>query len=132
MVIRNISKQIEQGVRISKIVACWCLVIATCITSFILMCLSYLLGDKESKRKQKSPGTAAAAQVVVMRELKWDHQVCTINFMISPHSAPVTQPLFAGCKESQFYSLPFEQAVASINLLASPKVISASPITLFD
>ena len=26
--------------------------------------------------------------------------------------------LFAGCKESQFYSLPFEQAVASINLLA--------------
>ena len=132
MVIRNISKQIEQGVRISKIVACWCLVIATCVTSFILMCLSYLLGDKESKRKQKSPGTPAAAQVVVMRELKWDHQVCTINFMISAHSAPVTYSLFAGCKESQFYSLPFEQAVASINLLASPKVISASPITLFD
>ena len=40
--------------------------------------------------KQKSPGTAAAAQVVVMRELKWDHQVCTINFMISAHLAPVT------------------------------------------
>ena len=56
----------------------------------ILMCLSYLLGDKESKRKQKSPGTAAAAQVVVMRELKWDHQVCTITFMIYAHSAPVT------------------------------------------
>ncbi|CAH3186452.1 unnamed protein product, partial [Porites lobata] len=37
-------------------------------------------GDKESKRKQKSPGTAAAAQVVVMRELKWDHQVCLIMF----------------------------------------------------
>ena len=129
MVIRNISKQIEQGVCISKIVACWCLVIATCITSFILMCLSYLLGDKESKRKQKSPGTPAAAHVVVMRELKWDHQVCTINFMISAHSAPVTYSLFAGCKESQFYSLPFEQAVASINLLASPKVISASLIT---
>ena len=54
------------------------------------MYLSYLLGDKESKRKQKSPGTAAAAQVVVMRELKWDHQVCTINFMISAHLAPVT------------------------------------------
>ena len=58
------------------------------------MCLSYLLGDKESKRKQKLPGTAAAAhdQVVVMRELKWDHQVhvCTINFMISAHLAPVT------------------------------------------
>ena len=93
MVIHNISKQIEQGVRISKIVARWRLVIATCITSFILMCLSYLLGDKESKRKQKSPGTAAAAQVVVMRELKWDHQVCTIifiNFMISAHSAPVS------------------------------------------
>ena len=89
MVIHNISKQIEQGVRISKIVAGWRLVIATCITSFILMCLSYLLGDKESKRKQKSPGTAAAAQVVVMRELKWDHQVCTINFMISAHSAPI-------------------------------------------
>ena len=53
------------------------------------MYLSYLLGDKESKRKQKSPGTAAAAQVVVMRELKWDHQVCkcTIDFMISAHSA---------------------------------------------
>ena len=130
MVIHNISKQIEQSVRISKIVARWRLVIA--ITSFLLMYLSYLLGDKESKRKQKSPGTAAAAQVVVMRELKWDHQVCTINFMISAHSAPFTQPLFAGCKESQFYSLPFEQAVASINLLASPKVISASPITLFD
>ena len=130
MVIHNISKQIEQGVRISKIVARWRLVIA--ITSFLLMYLSYLLGDKESKRKQKSPGTAAAAQVVVMRELKWDHQVCTINFMIYAHSAPVTQPLFAGCKESQFYSLPFEQAVGSINLLASPKVISASPITLFD
>ena len=91
MVIHNISKQIEQGVRISKIVARWRLVIA--ITSFILMCMSYLLGDKESKRKQKSPGTAAAAQVVVMRELKWDHQVCTINFinfMISAHSAPVS------------------------------------------
>ena len=130
MVIHNISKQIEQSVRISKIVARWRLVIA--ITSFLLMYLSYLLGDKESKRKQKSPGTAAAAQVVVMRELKWDHQVCTINFMISAHSAPFTQPLFAGCKESQFYSLPFEQAVGSINLLASPKVISASPITLFD
>ena len=130
MVLHNISKQIEQGVRISKIVARWRLVIA--ITSFLLMYLSYLLGDKESKRKQKSPGTAAAAQVVVMRELKWDHQVCTINFMIYAHSAPVTQPLFAGCKESQFYSLPFEQAVGSINLLASPKVISASPITLFD
>ena len=130
MVIHNISKQIEQSVRISKIVARWRLVIA--ITSFLLMYLSYLLGDKESKRKQKSPGTAAAAQVVVMRELKWDHQVCTINFMISAHSAPFTQPLFAGCKESQFYSLPFEQAVASINLLASPKVISASPKTLFD
>ena len=130
MLIHNISKQIEQGVCISKIVARWRLVIA--ITSFILMYLSYLLGDKESKRKQKSPGTAAAAQVVVMRELKWDHQVCTINFMIYAHSAPVTQPLFAGCKESQFYSLPFEQAVASINVLASPKVISASPITLFD
>ena len=86
----NISKQIERGVCISKIVACWCLVIATCITSFILMCLSYLLGDKKSKRKQKSPGTAAAAQVVVMRELQWDHQVCAINFMISAHSAPVT------------------------------------------
>ena len=58
----------------------------------ILMYLSNLLGDKESKRKQKSPGTAAAAQVVVMRELKWDHQVhvCTINFMISAHLAPVT------------------------------------------
>ena len=61
---------------------------------FILMCLSYLLGDKESKRKQKSPGTAAAAQVVVIRELKWDHQVCTINFMISArlaqgHLAPI-------------------------------------------
>ena len=68
MVIHNISKQIEQGVRISKIVARWRLVIA--ITSFLLMYLSYLLGDKESKRKQKSPGTAAAAQVVVMRELK--------------------------------------------------------------
>ena len=54
------------------------------------MCLSYLLGDKESKRKQESPGTAAAAQVVVMRELKWDHQVCTITFMISAHLAPVT------------------------------------------
>ena len=40
--------------------------------------------------KQKSPGTAAAAQVVVMRELKWDHQVCIINFMISAHLAPVT------------------------------------------
>ena len=53
-----------------------------------------LLGDKESKRKQKSPGTAAAAQVVVMRELKWDHQVCTINFIIYAHLAPVTQPLF--------------------------------------
>ena len=87
MVIHNISKQIEQGVRISKIVARWHLVIA--ITSFLLMYLSYLLGDKESKRKQKSPGTAAAAQVVVMRELKWDHQVCTINFMISAHSAPI-------------------------------------------
>ena len=60
----------------------------------ILMCLSYLLGDKESKRKQKSPGTAAAAQVVVMRELKWDHQVCTINFIIYAHLAPVTLPLF--------------------------------------
>ena len=70
---------------ITKIVACWRLVIA--VTSFILMYLSYLLGDKESKRKQKSPGTAAAAQVVVMRELKWDHQVCTINFMISAHLA---------------------------------------------
>ena len=56
----------------------------------ILMYLSCLLGDKESKRKQKSPGTAAAAQVVVMRELKWDHQVCTITFMISAHLAPVT------------------------------------------
>ena len=44
--------------------------------------------------KQKSPGTAAAAQVVVMRELKWDHQVCTINFIIYAHLAPVTQPLF--------------------------------------
>ena len=87
MVIHNISKQIEQGVRISKIVARWRLVIA--ITSFLLMCLSYLLGDKESKRKQKSPGTAAAAQVVVMRELKWDHQVCTINFIIYAHSAPI-------------------------------------------
>ena len=57
------------------------------------MCMSYLLGDKKSKRKQKSPGTAVAAQVVVMRELKWDHQVCTIifiNFMISAHSAPVS------------------------------------------
>ena len=30
-------------------------------------------GDKESKKKQKSPGPAQ--QVVVMRELKWDHQV---------------------------------------------------------
>ena len=59
MVIHNISKQIEQGVRISKIVARWRLVIA--ITSFLLMYLSYLLGDKESKRKQKSPGTAAAS-----------------------------------------------------------------------
>ena len=93
MVIHNISKQIERGVCISKIVACWCLVIATRVTSFILMCLSYLLGEKESKRKQKSPGTAAAAQVVVMRKLKWDHQVCTINFMIYAHSAPVTHPI---------------------------------------
>ena len=54
------------------------------------MCLSYLLGDKESKRKHKSPGTTAAAQVVVMRELKWDHQVCTINFIIYAYLAPVT------------------------------------------
>ena len=54
------------------------------------MCMSYLSGDKESTRKQKSPGTAAAAQVVVIRELNWDHQVCSINFMISAHSAPVT------------------------------------------
>ena len=58
----------------------------------ILMCLSYLLGDKESKRKQKSPGTAAAAQVVVMRELKWDHQVCTITFMIYAHSVQSLSP----------------------------------------
>ncbi|XP_073229606.1 uncharacterized protein [Porites lutea] len=36
-------------------------------------------GDKESKRRQKSPGTAAAAQVVVMRELKWDHQILPIG-----------------------------------------------------
>ena len=85
MVIHNISKKIEQGVHISKIAARWRLVIT--ITSFIHMYLSYLLGEKESKRKQKSPGTAAAAQVVVMRELKWDHQVCTINFLISAHSA---------------------------------------------
>ena len=80
--------------RISKIVAHWRVVIATYITSFILMYLSYLLGDKESKRKQKSPRTAAAAQVVVMRELKWDHQVCTINFIIYAHLAAVTLPLF--------------------------------------
>lgn len=34
------------------------------------------LGDKESKKKQKSPAsTGSASQVVVMRELKWDHQV---------------------------------------------------------
>ena len=59
---------------------------------FILMCLSYLLGDKESKTKQKSPGTAAAAQVVVMRELKWDHQVCTITFMIYAHSVQSLSP----------------------------------------
>ena len=32
----------------------------------------------------------------------------------------------ARCKESQFYSLPFRQAVAS------PQVISTSPKTLFD
>ena len=35
-------------------------------------------GDKESKKKQKSPAsTGSASQVVVMRELKWDHQVST-------------------------------------------------------
>ena len=60
----------------------------------MLMCLSYLLGDKESKRKEKYPGTAVTAQVVVIRELKWDHQVCTINFydfcsFSSSHSAPI-------------------------------------------
>ena len=64
------------------------------------MYLSYLLGDKESKRKQKSPGTAAAAQVVVMRELKWDHQVCTINFMIFAHSAPIK--FLQGAKKVSF------------------------------
>ncbi|CAH3159825.1 unnamed protein product [Porites evermanni] len=45
----------------------------------MLRCLSYLLGDKESKRKEKSPGTAATAQVVVIRELKWDHQILPIG-----------------------------------------------------
>ena len=64
------------------------------LDSYLILCLSYLLGDKESKRKQKSPGTAAAAQVVVMRELKWDHQVCTINFIMYAYLVPVTQPLF--------------------------------------
>ena len=64
------------------------------LDSYFILCLSYLLVDKESKRKQKPPGTAAAAQVVVMRELKWDHQVCTINFIIYAYLAPVTQPLF--------------------------------------
>ena len=64
------------------------------LDSYFILCSSYLLGDKEGKRKQKSPGTAAAAQVVVMRELKWDHQVCTINFIIYAHLAAVTLPLF--------------------------------------
>ena len=37
---------------------------------------------------------------------------------------------WAGCKESQFYSLPFGKAVASN--CTSPQVISTSPQTLFD
>ncbi|XP_073229663.1 uncharacterized protein [Porites lutea] len=36
-------------------------------------------GDKESKRKEKYPGTAVTAQVVVIRELKWDHQILPIG-----------------------------------------------------
>ena len=37
---------------------------------------TFFSGDKESKKKQKSPAsTGSASQVVVMRELKWDHQV---------------------------------------------------------
>lgn len=39
-----------------------------------------VVGDKESKKKQKSPASSGpAAQVVVMRELKWDHQVCMLQ-----------------------------------------------------
>ena len=36
----------------------------------------------------------------------------------------------SGCRESQFYSLPFGQALASI--CTSPQVISTSPKTLLD
>ena len=36
----------------------------------------HVSGDKESKKKQKSPGSSGSGkQEVVMRELKWDHQV---------------------------------------------------------
>ena len=38
---------------------------------------------------------------------------------------------FTRCKESQFYSLPFGQAVATV-ACTSPQVISTSPKTLFD
>ena len=36
----------------------------------------HVSGDKDSKKKQKSPGSSGSGkQEVVMRELKWDHQV---------------------------------------------------------
>ena len=36
----------------------------------------------------------------------------------------------SGCKENQFHSLPFSQAVAS--MYTNPQVISTSPKTIFD
>ena len=44
--------------------------------TLIILINALFSGDKESKKKQKSPAsTGSASQVVVMRELKWDHQV---------------------------------------------------------
>ena len=54
-----------------------CLGLIIIVAALIIGLLS--IGDKDSKKKQKSPASSGQAQqVVVMRELKWDHQVCTL------------------------------------------------------
>ena len=51
-----------------------------------------VLGDKESKKKQKSPASTGAAPQVGLRELKWDHQVSThivrLFFIVSVNVLP--------------------------------------------
>ena len=59
------------------------------------MCVS---GDKESKKKQKSPGSSGSGkQEVVMRELKWDHQV-RVKMKLVLFSGPFTAEGSRGTK----------------------------------